>query len=82
MAESGATPIINRPLHPLRIVNGPFQGLHAADGAAQDQAQLPDAQRIQQPRLRPHIVADRDQRKVRAVNLARLRVNRPGPVEP
>ena len=59
--------------------DGPIQGLHAADGAAQHQAQLADSQRVQQLRLGPHIVADGDQRKVRPIGFAGLRIHRARP---
>jgi len=38
IAESGATPINQSSLHALRGVDGPIQGLHTSDGAAQKPA--------------------------------------------
>ncbi len=58
MAESGATPITNARSTRSGVVDGPIQGLHAADGAAQNQPQPPNSHRIQKPSLRPDVVAD------------------------
>ena len=69
--------MISRALHAAGVVNGPIQRLHAADGAAQNQPQPANAQRVQQPGLRTDVVADRNQRKVRAVDVACFRVHRP-----
>ncbi len=48
----------------------PLQHLHAAHRAADHRQQLVDAQMLDQALLRPHHVADGDQRKSQAVGLA------------
>ena len=68
-----------RALHALGMEDGPLQRLHAADGAAQHQPQAADAERIEQPRLRAHVVADGNQRKVRPVDFAGFGIDRAGP---
>ena len=40
---------------------------------------LADAERIEQPRLRPHVVADGDQRKIRPVDFACFGIDGAGP---
>ncbi len=67
--------MIERSLHALGMKDRPLQRLHAADGAAQHQPQFADAQRVEQPRLRPHIVANAYQRKIRPVNFACFRIH-------
>ncbi len=57
------------------IMNRPLQRLHAADGAPQNQAQAADAKRVEQLRLGPDVVANRDQWKVRTVDKARFGID-------
>ena len=54
---------------------GPLKDLHTAHGAAGDAKQHVDAKMIDQQRLRPHHVGDRDDRKVEPVRLASFRVD-------
>ncbi len=49
------------------IGGGPAERLHAAHRPAHDRAQPPDAEVIQQHRLRPHHVADRDHREAHGI---------------
>ena len=57
--------------HAVGVLQCPAQGLHAAQAAAHDRGQLPDAQAIEQPHLRVDPVFDRDHRKIGPVALAR-----------
>ena len=59
-----------------RIARRPFQHLHAAHRAADHRKQLLDAEMIDQHRLRPHHVADGDDRQVEPVWLAGRRIDR------
>ena len=60
--------------HPIRVLQRPGEGLHAAQAAAHHSGQCLDTQRIEQPRLGAHPVLHRDDRKVGAPGLARGRV--------
>ena len=50
--------------HAVGIARRPLQHLHAAHRAADDAEQLLDAEMIDQQLLRPHHVADRDDREI------------------
>ena len=62
--------------HALRIARRPLQHLHAAHRTARDREQRLDAEMIEQHGLRPHHVADGDDREVEAPGLAGLRIGR------
>ena len=64
-----------RPLDAIGMKDGPIQGLHAADGTAQHQAQAADAERVKQHGLGSDIVANGNQREVRPVGLAGFRIH-------
>src|ERR1035438_9741115 len=75
----------SNPLIVIRCANGIrsiLDSLTKAMGPAQDQPQPPDSKRIQQRGLRPHIISDRNQRKIRSVNQPRLRIHRARPRRP
>ena len=61
--------------HRFGIARGPLQHLHAAHRAADHAEQLLDAEMIDQQLLRPHHVADRDDRKIERPRLAGRRVD-------
>ena len=65
--------------HALRIARRPLQHLHAAHRAAGDREQRVDAEMIEQHGLRPHHVADGDDREIEAPGLAGLRIGRGRP---
>ena len=56
--------------HPFGIGRRPLQRLHAAHRAAHHRQQFCDTQMLDQHGLRPHHVADGDQRKCQAIRLA------------
>ena len=60
----------DHPAHAVRVAGGPGQRLVPAQRAADDRQQLADAQRVQQPALHLHHVADGDGGKIAAVGLA------------
>jgi hypothetical protein len=59
----------------LRIGRRPLQRLHGAHGAAGDAEQLLDAEMVDEQLLRPHHVADGDDREAEAVGLAGARID-------
>ena len=61
--------------HAVGIGRRPLQHLHAAHRAADHRQQLVDAQMLDQPLLRPHHVADGDQRESQALGLAGGRID-------
>ena len=65
--------------HALGIARRPLQHLHAAHRSAGRAEQTVDAKVIEQHRLRPHHVANGDDRKTQTVRLARRRVHRMRP---
>ena len=79
MAPSGDNADDEGALDALGKQDGPLQGLHAADGAAQHQAQLADAERIEQAGLGADVVANGDEGKIGAVGLAGFRIDGAGP---
>ena len=62
----------------IGIGRRPLQDLHAAHRTAGHAKQRVDAEMIDQERLRPHHVGDRHDRKIEAVGLACLRIDRRG----
>ena len=60
-------------LDAVGMEDGPIQRLHAADGAAEDQAQAADAERIEQSGLGADVVADGDERESPARRFRRSR---------
>ena len=62
----------------IGIGRRPLQHLHAAHRTAGHAKQRVDAEMVDQQRLRAHHVGDRDDRKVEAVGLAGLRIERGG----
>ncbi len=64
----------HRVTHAFGVLQGPAQGLHAAQAAAHDGGQGLDAQRIEQAGLGIDPVLHRHHREIRAVHLVRVRV--------
>ena len=65
-----------RALNPIWIEDGPIEGLHAADGAAEDETEFANAERVKQEGLGADVVADGNEGKVGAVGVAGFRVDR------
>ena len=68
--EVGRTGYHHGMTHALWVLQGPAQGLHAAQAAAQNGSELGDAQTVEQQGLGVHPVFNRDDRKIRAIHLA------------
>ena len=62
-------------VHEIGIVDAPLKALEAAVGLAGHRHQMAHAQAVEHEALRPHDVAERDVREVRAIRLARRRVD-------
>ena len=73
--EIGRTGDDDRVAYPLRVLQCPAQGLHAAQAAAHDCGQALDAQAVQQACLGIHPVFDRDHGKAGAVHTATVGVH-------
>ena len=65
--------------HAMRIGRRPLQHLHAAHRAAGHRKQRVDLELVEQHRLRPHHVADGDDRKFQTPRLAGVRIGRGRP---
>jgi hypothetical protein len=59
-------------------MDGPIEGLHAADGAAEDEAELVDAERIEELSLGADVVGDGDEGEIRTIDFAGVGVDRSG----
>ena len=59
-------------------VHGPFERLHAADGAAENEPETADAEGVEKARLGVDVVADGDERKIGAVDQAGFRIDGAG----
>jgi len=67
-------------LDTLRLEDCPFQRLHTADRSAEDKRSFFDSERINEPGLGAHVVANGNQREVGAVGASRFGIEqtRPG----
>ena len=66
-------------LDTLRLEDCPFQRLHTADRSAEDKAELFDSERINEPGLGAHVVANGNQREVGTVGASRFGIERTRP---